>query len=141
MKDETDIAEILAGLQEYQNVLLESAAKSVDSEIARKFYRLANEHAELERKLKDLGDECQNQQAPASPFLCQIRSLGKRLRNQGELASKKLFVFELVKIEDRMLRRFQMLIDHLSDMKWRYRLSTHLDRLMQIRDELGSLAS
>lgn len=134
----TLIAEIMEGLREYQMILVDSAGKCSDSETAVSLYKLATEHAELEVELRDLTREHPAGDAPeVSAFLNQIRALGRRLKGYGDFSRSQYILCEVIQTEDRMIRRFTVLIDQISDLKWKRRLVRQLDRLLEVRNNLS----
>ncbi|MEW4455612.1 hypothetical protein AB1L30_23290 [Bremerella sp. JC817] len=135
------VAEIVEGLREYQSVLVDSAGKVTDSDVAKKLYALAGEHAEMEGQLRYFGGQNISTTARSnSPFLNQIRSLVQRLRRFGDFSKSQLLLCEIIQTEDRMIRRFNALIDQISDLKWRRRLTVQLNQLLNMRDGLGRMS-
>lgn len=135
---ERALSEIVQGLHEYQMFLVNSAGKVASKDLAQKLYDLAEQHLELEQQLRELALVSSNQEAPiASPFLNQIRTLGQRLRKFGELDSSRYVLCEIIQTEERMIRRFRILIDQVGDIRWRRRLNVHLHRLLEMRESLS----
>lgn len=132
------LSEIVQGLHEYQMFLVNSAGKVASKELAEKLYDLAEQHSEMENQLRELAlVSCQPQSPIASPFLNQIRTLGERLRKFGELDSSRYVLCEIMQTEERMIRRFRILIDQVHDSRWRRRLNIQLHRLLDMRENLG----
>ena len=134
------LSEIVQGLHEYQMFLVNSAGKVTSKDLAQKLYDLADQHSEMERQLRELALTSCNQEAPiASPFLNQIRTLGQRLKKFGELDSSRHVLCEIIQTEERMIRRFRILIDQVADQRWRRRLNIQLHRLLDMRESLSVL--
>lgn len=132
------VAEVIQGLHEFQMVLVDSAGKVTDTDVARKLYMLANEHGAVETQLRHMsGSSMQEPTSPPSPFLNQIYSLGARLRKFGDFSKSQLLLCEIIQIEDRMIRRFRVLIEQVNDLKWRRRLARQLDHLLDVRESLS----
>lgn len=132
------LSEIVQGLHEYQVFLVNSAGMMASKEFAQKLYDLAGQHSEMESQLRELALVSCSQEAPiASPFLNQIRTLSERLRKFGELDSSRHVLCEIIQTEERMIRRFRILIDQVSDSRWRRRLNIQLNRLLDMRESLG----
>lgn len=132
------ISEVIQGLHEFQMVLIDSAGKVSDADVARKLFSLAQQHGEMERQLR-LMNHGPDEATPAtpSPFLNQIYSLGARLRKYGDFSKSQLLLCEIIQTEDRMIRRFRALIDQITDIKWRRRLARQLDHLLDVREGLS----
>ncbi|RCS54110.1 hypothetical protein DTL42_02875 [Bremerella cremea] len=134
------LAEVVEGLREYQQILLDSAGKVSNTEMAMQLYHLASEHGDLETQLLKLAQgDLRNETPLATPFLNQIRALGQRLREFGDLSRSRYVMCEIIQTEERMIRRFRALIDQISDSAWRKRLTTHLLKLLEIRDSFNRL--
>lgn len=134
------LAEIVEGLREYQKILLDSAGKVSNSEMAMQLYHLASEHGSLEKHLLQLAQGDLKEEAPmATPFLNQIRALGQRLREFGDLSRSRYVMCEIIQTEERMIRRFRALIDQVTDTTWRKRLTTYLNDLQDIRESFSRL--
>lgn len=132
------IAEVIEGLREFQMVLVDSAGKVSDPQVAQKLYRIAGEHGDVEASIRHMAGSHVDQPMPStSPFLNQIRSLGARLRKFGDFSRSQVILCEIIQTEDRMIRRFRALIDQITDLKWRRRLSKQLDHLLEVRENLG----
>ncbi len=132
------VAEVIQGLAEFQMVLIDSAGKVSDSDVARKLFTLAEEHGQVEKQLRDMANtDPQNQPTKPSPFLNQIYSLGARLRKFGDFSRSHYLLCEIIQTEDRMIRRFRVLIEQVTDIKWRRRLARQLDHLLDVREGLS----
>ncbi|WDI41462.1 hypothetical protein [Bremerella sp. P1] len=132
------VAEVIQGLHEFQMVLVDSAGKVTDTDVARKLYTLASEHGAVETQLRAMsGSSSQETESQPSPFLNQIYSLGARLRKFGDFSKSQLLLCEIIQIEDRMIRRFRVLIDQVTDIRWRRRLARQLDHLLDVRESLS----
>lgn len=132
------VAEVIQGLHEFQMVLVDSAGKVSDTDVARQLYTLAQEHSEVERQLRQMSGrpKMESSQEP-SPFLNQIYSLGSRLRTLGDFSKSQFLMCEIIQTEDRMIRRFRVLIEQVTDIKWRRRLARQLDHLLDVRESLS----
>lgn len=134
------LAEIIEGLREYQQILVDSAGKIADGDTAMNLYEVANQHAELEVQLRKLAKSDISEQTPlATPFLNQIRALGQRLRKFGDPAHSRYVMCEIIQTEERMIRRFRALIDQVEDVAWRRRLTTYLFRMLEVRESMSRL--
>jgi len=132
------VAEVIQGLHEFQMVLIDSAGKASDTDVARKLYALAQEHGDVELKLRQMTNiQHQETTTQPSPFLNQIYSLGARLRKFGDFSKSQLLLCEIIQTEDRMIRRFRVLIEQVTDVKWRRRLVKQLDHLLDVREGLS----
>lgn len=139
---QSQVAEILEGLREYQMSLVDLASKVTDANIAQKLYNLANEHAAFEAELQQLrGNASAALPRTNSPFLNQIRTLGRRLRHMGDFSQSRWLLCEIIQTEERMVRRYNVLIDQISDLRWRRKLSQKLSDLLMARDGLGRMGS
>lgn len=132
------VAEVIQGLHEFQMVLVDSAGKVTDTDVARKLYMLADEHGAVATQLRHMAGNSQpDSSSQPSPFLNQIYSLGARLRKFGDFSKSQLLLCEIIQTEDRMIRRFRVLIEQVSDIKWRRRLARQLDHLLDVREGLS----
>lgn len=132
------VVEVIQGLHEFQMVLVDSAGKVSDSDVARKLFTLAQEHGQVEMQLRNMtGPQVQETPNQPSPFLNQIYSLGARLRKYGDFSKSQLLLCEIIQTEDRMIRRFRVLIEQITDIKWRRRLARQLDHLLDVRESLS----
>ncbi|MEW4562012.1 hypothetical protein AB1K70_05765 [Bremerella sp. JC770] len=135
------VAEVIQGLHEFQMVLVDSAGKVSDTDVARKLYQLAEEHGDVEMQLRHMsGNTPDPHVTQPSPFLNQIYSLGARLRKFGDFSKSQLLLCEIIQTEDRMIRRFRVLIEQVNDIKWRRRLARQLDHLLNVRETLSRTA-
>jgi len=135
------VAEVIQGLHEFQMVLIDSAGKVCDTDVARKLYQLAQEHGDVEMQLRRMaGGNSEDEVDQPSPFLNQIYSLGARLRKFGDFSKSQLLLCEIIQTEDRMIRRFRVLIEQVTDIKWRRRLAHQLDHLLNVRESLSRTA-
>ncbi|PQO26410.1 hypothetical protein C5Y96_20480 [Blastopirellula marina] len=132
------VAEVIQGLHEFQMVLVDSAGKVSDTNVARQLYSLAQEHSEVERQLRQMaGTPRPEASREPSPFLNQIYTLGARLRSLGDFSKSQFLLCEIIQTEDRMIRRFHVLIEQITDIKWRRRLARQLDHLLDVRENLS----
>lgn len=132
------VAEVIQGLHEFQMVLIDSAGKVSDTNVARQLYTLAHEHSEVERQLLQMsGTPRPESTREPSPFLNQIYTLGARLRSLGDFSKSQFLMCEIIQTEDRMIRRFHVLIEQITDIKWRRRLARQLDHLLDVRERLS----
>lgn len=132
------VTEVIQGLHEFQMVLVDSAGKVSDTEVARKLFSLAHQHGEMERQLRLMTcTTIQDEPSQTSPFLNQIYSLGARLRKFGDFSQSQLLLCEIIQTEDRMIRRFRALIEQVGDIKWRRRLARQLEHLLDVREGLS----
>ncbi|QDU75910.1 hypothetical protein Pan97_29530 [Bremerella volcania] len=131
------VAEVIQGLHEFQMVLVDSAGKVTDTDVAQQLFSLAHQHGEVERQLRLMSHTiAQDPPTQPSPFLNQIYSLGARLRRFGDFSNSQHLLCEIIQNEDRMIRRFRMLIEQITDIKWRRRLARQLDHLLEVRERL-----
>lgn len=132
------VAEVIQGLAEFQMVLIDSAGKVSDSDVARKLFMLAEEHGQVEKQLRSMSDATESEPpSKPSPFLNQIYSLGARLRKFGDFSRSHYLLCEIIQTEDRMIRRFRVLIEQVTDIRWRRRLARQLDHLLDVRESLS----
>ncbi|MBA2113615.1 hypothetical protein [Bremerella alba] len=132
------VTEVIQGLHEFQMVLVDSAGKVSDADVASRLFTLAQQHGEMERQLRLMScTSVQETPTQPSPFLNQIYSLGARLRKFGDFSQSQLLLCEIIQTEDRMIRRFRALIDQVTDIKWRHRLARQLDHLLNVRESLS----
>ncbi|PQO40664.1 hypothetical protein [Blastopirellula marina] len=134
------LAEIVEGLREYQQILVDSAGKVSNTDIAMRLYHVAGEHGKLETQLRQFAQgELADDTPLATPFLNQIRALGQRLREFGDLSRSRYVMCEIIQTEERMIRRFRALIDQVTDTAWRKRLTTYLFRMLEVRESISRL--